>query len=104
MNNVIRVIIDKKAKIFHLFIPQTLIPSKNVAKVGNYFDTIVCKCIKFSCQSGCRRLEWVSYGKVNTHSVLESRNIVISLFTSFIRNVKGDSEVQTQDEEGEVVA
>ena len=104
MNNVIRVIIDKKAKIFHLFIPQTLIPSKNAAKVGNYFDTIICNCIKFSCQSGCRRLEWISYGKMNSHPVFESRNVVISFFTSFVRHVKSDSEVQTQDEEGEVVA
>ncbi len=38
MNNVIRVIIDKKAKIFHLFIPKNLNTFKNGAKVGNYFE------------------------------------------------------------------
>lgn len=87
MNNVIRVIIDKKAKIFHLFIPKNLNTFKNGAKVGNYFDTIICNCIKFSCQSGCRRLEWITNGEMNSHSILEPGDIVISTFTSFIRYV-----------------
>lgn len=48
MNSLIRVIVNKQAKTFHLLILKTLIPSKNVAKVDNYFDFIICKYIKFS--------------------------------------------------------
>lgn len=70
----------------------------------NKTSTFFILCILILCKFTKKFLEWIADGKMKSHTVLESGDVVVTGFTGVVRHVQGDTPVKTEYQEGEIIA